>query len=259
MRRFGLHAGRPSRCRLSVVSLAVLAMLSPLGVVSSADAAVAKASPSVLATSGFAAVASTSQAVSASGRIRITPTTAMVGETFTMTGKLPNVKSRSVRLQQKFGTRWVTTTKVRTRTTRYGDYTLKFSAKASGSYTLRVWAPRARVAKKMRASYVSPSRRISATRVSQAAWLSMPTTMVQNTSATATMTFRPIRAGRQVALQVFQNGAWVNIAIGTQSATGTASLPVPAAPPSTYQFRAITFFNGAPEVYSATTFLTVTP
>ena len=39
---FWVVAGRPSRCRLLVVSVAVLAMVSSLGAVSSAQAAVVK-------------------------------------------------------------------------------------------------------------------------------------------------------------------------------------------------------------------------
>ena len=157
MSRFGVHAGRLSGCRLSVVSIAVLAMLSPLGVVSSAQAA----SPPVVAPSTAAAVASPSQGVSASSRIRITPATGRVAGTFTMKGTLPNVKSRSVRIQRKIGTRWMTTT-IRTRTTRTGAYIFKLRVTAAGSYTLRVWAPRARVGNTIRASYVTPARTLRA-------------------------------------------------------------------------------------------------
>ena len=51
MGRFGVLAGRPSRCRLWVVLAAVLAMVSPLGAVSSAQAAAVKASVSLSAPS----------------------------------------------------------------------------------------------------------------------------------------------------------------------------------------------------------------
>jgi hypothetical protein len=149
MSRFGVPAGRPSRCRLGVVSIAVLAMLSPLGVVSSAEA-------TVMAPSAVAAVASPPQAAKVSSRIRITPSTGVVGMKFKIRGVLPNVKSRPVILQFKVGTSWWGIK--RSRTTRTGAYVFPFTVTRPGSRTFRVWAPRAKIAGRMQASYATPAR-----------------------------------------------------------------------------------------------------
>ena len=82
MGRFGVLAGRSSRCRLLVVLMAVLAMVSPLGAVSSAQAAV-------------------------KATLSLSPSTVIRGETVKVTGKLPGAVSRNVWVQRKYGTRWV--------------------------------------------------------------------------------------------------------------------------------------------------------
>ena len=160
MRKFGVHAGGPSRGRLLVVSIAALAMLSPLGVVSSAQATVAKASPPAPAA---AAMAAPSMAFSASSRIRLSPSITMASEWTKLTGKLPTAKSRRVVMQQKIGTRWVTTT-IKTRTTRTGAYVFRIVAYSPGSYRLRVLAPRVKVAGRVKARYVTASRTLRVVR-----------------------------------------------------------------------------------------------
>ena len=300
MRKFGVLAGRPSRCRWLVVSMAV-AMVSSVGVVSSAQAAVPKvsrpvpapsqastvplawrgiadaASPSMantmalrgvaaaaspspaksvpsgwrgvaaaaspaaaktvpLASRGFAAAAAASRAVARAPQILLSPSTAIGAETVKVTGKLPKVTSRPVTVQRKIGKRWVTV--VKARTSRTGSYAKSFRARGPGSYTIRTLAPRVKVSGKVRAQYVTPARTLKV--VAQAAYLSMPATVTPGQAVTATLTFRPARVGRAVALQIWSSGTWATLAFGRQSAAGTAKLTVIAGGPGSYSLRALT-------------------
>ena len=146
MGRFGVLAGRSSRCRLLVVLMAVLAMVLPLGAVSSAQAAV-------------------------KATLSLSPLTAIRGETVKVTGKLPVAVSRPVWVQRKSGTRWVTLAK--TKTTRTGSYATSFKSPAIGSYSVRTLAPRVTIARTIRAQYVISAKTLKV--VAQTATLSMPT------------------------------------------------------------------------------------
>src|SRR6185312_7226604 len=127
--------------------MAVLAMVSSLGAVSSAQAAVAKAT------------------------LTLSPSTAIRGEMVKATGRVPGAVSRPVWVQRKSGTRWVTLAK--TKTTRTGTYTTRFKAPAVGPYSVRTLAPRVTIARKVRAQYVSSVRTLKV--VAQTATLSLPT------------------------------------------------------------------------------------
>src|SRR6185436_15452878 len=146
MSRFGVLAGGWSRCRLLVVLAAVLAMVSSLGAVSSAQAAVVKAT------------------------LSLSPSTAIRGESVKATGRVPGAISRPVWVQRKSGTRWVTLAKGKT--TRTGAYATRFKAPAVGSYSVRVLAPRVTIARKVRAQYASSAKKLRV--VAQTASLSMP-------------------------------------------------------------------------------------
>ena len=124
---------------------------------------------------------------------------------------------------------------VKARTSRTGSYATVVRAPAPGSYVFRTLAPRARVAGRVRAQYTTSARALSV--VAQRAALSIATTAVTDEAVTATLTFRPVRAGRAVTLQVWRSGAWTAAATGRQSTDGTANLPVPtgSAGPSTYR------------------------
>src|SRR6185436_14177371 len=229
MSRFGVLAGGRSRCRLVVVLMAVLAMVSSVGAVSSAQAAAAKAT------------------------LSLSPSTAIRGEMVKATGRVPGAVSRPVWVQRKSGTRWVTLVKAKTT----GTYTTRFKAPAIGSYSVRTFAPRVTIARTIRAQYVISAKRLKV--VAQTATLSMPATLVTAKTATATLTFRPVRAGRAVALQVWRSGAWAAVANGKQSATGTASFTMRAGTPASYAYRAWTAArSGAPGFASRTKTLKVT-
>src|SRR4029079_7474748 len=150
MSRFGVLAGGWSRCRLLVVWAAVWAMVSSLGAVSSAQAAVVKAT------------------------LSLSPSTAIRGESVKATGRVPGAVSRPGWGQRKSGTRWVTVAK--TKTTRTGSYASKFKAPAAGSYSVRTLAPRCTIARKARAQYVTSTRTLRV--VAQTASLALPATLV---------------------------------------------------------------------------------
>jgi len=205
---------------------------------------------------GARAVTSPSKVVSVHAPyILLTPATAIRAETAKVTGKLPGIASRPVTVQRRSGTRWVTLAK--TKTTRTGSYATSFKAPATGSYSVRTLAPRVRIAGKVRAQYASSAKTLKV--VAQTAALSMPATLVQAKTGTATLTFRPIRAGRAVALQVARSGVWTAVATGKQSAAGVASLTVRAGTPASYSYRAWTAAAaGAPAFASPTKTLKVT-
>lgn len=222
--------------------MAVAAILSPVGAVSSAQAGVVKASPH-----GVAAVAP--QSVASAARvptIRVTPSTIMVGQRAMVGGRLPKVTSRTLFLQVRVGARW-TNLPSSTRTTRSGYYAFRVFSRTPGTYLLRTLAPRVKIGKKVKAQSIGSARTVTV--VAQIVSLSMPSTLTPTQSATATATFRPVRVGRPVSLQVFSNGAWETTALSWQSAIGTANFPVPAAMVAgTYQYRAVTAVSaGAPE------------
>ena len=122
---------------------------------------------------------------------------------------------------------------------------------------MRTLAPRVTIARKVRAQYVSSAKALKV--VAQTAALSIPATLVQAKTGTATLTFRPIRAGRAVALQVARSGVWTAVATGKQSAAGVASLTVRAGTPASYSYRAWTAAAaGAPAFASPTKTLKVT-
>ena len=265
MRRFGVHAGLPARRRLLVVSMAVVAMVSPLGAVSSAQAAAketvplsAPATTAALAPQGLAAVAPASLAPAVRvPTILLKPSTAIGRETVKVTGKLSTVKSRPVLVQRRSGTRWVTVAKAKT--SRTGSYATTFRAPASRLlFTIRTLAPRVRIAGTVRAQHVTSTRKLRV--VAQTASLSMPATLMPLKLSTATLTFRPIRAGRTVALQMWRSGHWVSVVSGRQSAAGTASLPMRAGLTAKYAYRAQTAgAAGAAAFASPLRLLTVSP
>src|SRR4029079_13497588 len=146
MSRLGVLGGGWSRCRLVVVLAAVLAMVSSLGAVSSAQAAVVKAT------------------------LSLSPSTAIRGESVKATGRVPGAVSRPVWVQRKSGTSWVTL--VKAKTTRTGTYATSFRAPAVASYSVRTLAPRVTIARKVRAQYVTSAKTLGG--VATTATLSMP-------------------------------------------------------------------------------------
>lgn len=277
-----VSVGWTLRGRLLVLCGVVLAMVSPLSAVSSAEAAGAStgslsASPSVagpaesIVPSGVVspmATATATQAISATPTMSVvketvlgapdlvlTQSTAIATETVKTTGILPGVYSRPIVVQRKSAAGWVTLVEATTSST--GSYATSFSAPDVGSYDVRVFAAKVKVAKQMRAEYVSAAKTLSV--VAQSASMSMPTTLVESETGTATVTFGPARVGRAVALQVMTSGVWTAISTGEQSSTGTASIKFTAGTPGLYSYRAWTAAaNGAPAFTSPASALEVT-
>ena len=206
---------------------------------------------------GAAGVTSPSRLVAAHPPyVLLTPAAAIKAETVKVSGKLPGVASRPVAVQRKSGTSWVTVAKATT--TSAGWYVTTFRAPALGSYSVRTLAPRVTIAGRVRAQYVTAAKTLKV--VVQTAALSMPATMVQGKTGTAKLNFRPVRAGRAVALHVVKSGVWTAVATGKQSSTGTASFTLTAGTPGSYSYRAWTAAaDGAPWFASPTRTLVITP
>ena len=213
---------RPLHARLVLLWGVVLAMVLPLAAMSPAQAAKDAANAPYL---------------------QLTESTAIAAETVKATGKLPGVYSRPILVQRKSAAGWATLAEATTSAT--GAYATSFSAPDVGTYKLRVMASRITVARHVRAEYVSAAKTLLV--VAQTAFMSMPTTLVESETGTASVKFGPARVGRPVTLEVMTSGAWTAIATGAQSSTGTASLMFATGAPGTYSYRARTAAaNGAP-------------
>src|SRR6185295_9873679 len=116
MSRFGVFAGGWSRCRLLVVLMAVVAMVSPLGAVSSAQAAAAKQTLSLSA-----------------------PSSAETRLAFTLSGAGRSARAgRPVVVQRLSGRKWVTV--ARTVESATGRYSVRTSVTSAGKFTYRAVA-----------------------------------------------------------------------------------------------------------------------
>lgn len=229
MGRFGVLVGRSLRSWLLVVLTAVVALASTL--------------PFALPAQAAAVVSAANLAAVPSQEIQLTESTAIAAETVTVTGTLSGMYFRPIVIQSKAGTGWRTLAEATTSST--GDYATSFSAPGVGSYEVRVLAPKVTVAKKMQAEYASAATTLSV--VAQSASMSIPATLVQAETGTATVKFGPVRVGRAVALQVLQSGTWTATTTGEQPSTGTVSLTFTAGTPGSYSYRARTeAANGAP-------------
>jgi Carboxypeptidase regulatory-like domain len=236
-----VSVGWPLRGRLLLLWGVVLAIMSPIATVSSAQAA---------------AVTSATNVVSVqTPDLVLTESTAIAAETVKAAGTLSGVLSRPIVVQGKSGTGWMTLAEATTSST--GSYATSFSAPTVGSYPVRVVAPKVMVARKMQAEYASDATTLTV--VAQSASMSIPATLSQSQTGTATLHFGPVRVGRTVALQVMQGDVWIAMATGQQSSTGTATLTFTNPTPGSYSYRAWTAAaNGAPEFASSAAALEVT-
>jgi alpha-tubulin suppressor-like RCC1 family protein len=206
---------------------------------------------------GAASVVSPTRVVAAHAPyILLAPLAAITAETVKVSGKLPGVYSRVVRVQRWSGTTWVNLVQAKTSTV--GLYASSFKAPKVGSYSVRAWAPQSTVAGKAQTQYATAAKLLSV--VAQTASLTIPATLVQAKTGTATAKFTPARAGRAIALQVWKSGAWATLATGKQSSTGTASVAMTAGKPGSYSYRAWTAAaGGAPAFASPARTLVTTP
>jgi len=261
LRRFLVRAWRHSSQRRGVSS-PPLAALTLIGLVASVMFSVssvplapsASAAPPA-ATGGIFRPLQTRPADTRAQDLQLTESTAIAAETVKATGTLSRVDSRPIVVQRKSGAGWMTLAEAMTSST--GVYATSFSAPDVGSYEVRVVAPRVEASKRMQAEYVSAAKTLRV--VAQSASMSMPATLVQSETGTATVNFSPVRVGRAVALQVMQSGIWSEMAAGIQSSAGTASLTFTASTPGSYSYRAWTAAaNGAPAFASPVASLQVT-
>ncbi|HEY5249211.1 MAG TPA: hypothetical protein VIJ15_12270, partial [Dermatophilaceae bacterium] len=190
-----------------------------------------------LAWRGAAAVGSVNRVASAHvPYILLTPSTAMAAETVRTTGRLPGIASRAVWVQRLSGRTWVTV--VKAVTSRTGSYVATFRAPGFGSYAVRSLAPAVRLSGILRAQYVTAAKTLKV--VAQTGALTIPATLAEARTGTASMTFAPARTARAVTLQKLTAGIWTNVATGTQSSAGKATFVLTAGTPGTYSYRAYT-------------------
>ncbi|WP_344164518.1 hypothetical protein [Kribbella yunnanensis] len=161
-----------------------------------------------------------------------------------------------VQRHSKTSTRWVTIATISSGRT--GAYGATVRAPSAGTYYVRVVAPRIVVRGKVFPALVSATK--NSVVVAQTAALTIPTTLMSGQSGTALVSFRPIRMGRTIALQVLRGNKWISVATGRESSRGAASFALAAGAPGTYSYRAYAApANGAAAVVSVTKRLVVTP
>ena len=185
--------------------------------------------------------------------VSVTPAAPMAGETFTVAESLGKKGIRTVRLQRKSGSRWLTIKSAKTNSA--GSF--KVSASISGSASLRVVAPKTKIKKKKYSAITMKSFRVTTS--PQRGTASLPATAVTGQALVATVRFTPARAGRTVQLQQLVGSQWQTVATGAQSSTGAAVLGTAPSAVGTFSYRGITTaYRGAAATTTATSQVTVT-
>ena len=163
------------------------------------------------------------------------------------TGRVSPRVVRWVYLQRQRPRSWVTIDAGRTTST--GSF--RFQSAAATTYTYRVMAPKTTVRGRSLTAVVTPTRQVLV--VAQTAALAAPPSVAVGESITVTVTAAPVRAGRVVVVQERDaDGTWVDVASGTQDATGTASITLTRKVGRQWQLRAVVqAANGAPECATA--------
>lgn len=206
--------------------------------------------------SGLIAVGLSSPPAHAAPPITPNPTTPMVGESFTVTGKLSTKVVRPVELQVKVGKKWKRLSTGKTDKT--GRYSLTASTTKS-SITVRVVAKRVRI-KGHTYKAVTTKSRVMKTIGSQTATLSMPPVAEVNGQVNAQLAFTPARNGRPVQVEQLISGSWTKLADGVEAADGTTTIQLTATVAGSYSYRAYApAWHGAPAVGSNVVVVNVTP
>ena len=208
--RFEVVAGRPSRGRLWVLLVSVLAILVPLGAISSAQAAVV----SRVALSLSASPAIPDESV---------PVRDLVS---------PAASGRTVTVQRQSGSSWTSVTSVKTNSA--GRFMATVRAGTAGSRTLwRVVALRTSAAMRV----ISGTRSLSV--VEQTLSLSRPERSEPGNNFAVTLSGHasPVRAGRGVEVQRLSDGSWLLVGQATELSTGEYSVRTSVA--GTFTYRAV--------------------
>ena len=213
-------------------------------------------SAAVLVSGSLVSVVASANAVAAAGTLVMSPKSPIVGEHVTAKGRLGTHVARPIVLQLKMASSWAT--RARGRSSTNGAFGLTVRAASSpGRATYRVLAPKVRVN-----GHTYPTiRTLSSTvhSVRQTAVLSVPTTDLVGSQATASATFTPARPGRTVQLQRQVSGSWTTIVTGRENSSGVAAMAFTPAAAGPYTLRALaTPVNGAAPAASADSTTTVT-
>lgn len=208
----------------------------------------------VLVTGLLAAVPTGLPTAEAAPKLSVSPDKPIASERFKVSGKLSTKVVRPAQLQQKSGKKWVTVAKANTSSAGAFSFTTATKAKV----TLRVVAPKAKVAGKTYKQVVTSSKAVSL--ASQSVSFTLPTSAYVNQSVVAKMTAKPARSGRAVSLQVKKSSSWVTVASGTQDKSGKATIRLVAATKGTYSYRVVSAAaNGAGSKASGTKAITIKP
>lgn len=146
-----------------------------------------------------------------------TPLAPIVGESVTVTTRLPHRVARPVTLQRLSGTRWLTVSRATSTST--GQVTTRFRLAAS-SVTLRVVASSYRVRGRTYAAVVSSALRITA----QPQRVALTTSRDAADRVDVRIVASHLRRGRVVELQAQSAGAWRTVARTTMTTSRTVRI-----------------------------------
>jgi hypothetical protein len=182
-------------------------------------------------------VLSTPATSEAASSVRVSRTQAIPGETIEITGSTGVRVARTVQLQRRDGSRWVTLAS--SRTTVAGAFRFRYRApwKAGVDTGLRVRAPRTKVRSRTHRALVVGSGDVRT--VPQTASAMAPSTAVVGDPFDVTGRFTPARPGRPTRVQYWDGEHWTALARGTQDAGGRTTFSVSMPLPGTARLRAV--------------------
>lgn len=183
--------------------------------------------------------------------LKATPSAPITGEVIRFTGTLGSSAARPIKLQRLSGSTWLTTNTGTSSSTGTFSILGRAVAAAGSSSRFRVLAPRVTISGTVRPTVTTPSKVLWS--VGQSATLTPAKTLVlANQKLSVTARFKPVRAGRPVAIQRKIGSTWTKVASGVQNSYGGVVVTVPSPAPGTHQFRAVTSAAaGAPAATSA--------
>ena len=189
--------------------------------------------------------------------LAVSRTSAIAGETVTITGKTGQKVKRPVVLQRHNGKKWIKVRK--TMSTSKGAYTFTYKVPgASGAKTtLRVLVPKRSAHGKKYRQRTTGRRTI--TTVAQSGSLTVPANGALGITVTAISVFTPARPGRSTRLERFDGTRWYPIATSTQGRNGTSNFRFVPRAAGPAQLRAVSSASrGAAASTSGSATITVT-
>ena len=190
-----------------------------------------------------------------SGVLRSSLASGIAGELIVFSGNVPPRQSRTVVLQRNSGSGWAEVS----RDTSTSTGTFRFPTKVpSTSSNYRVLAPQARLGGRLYAATKTPAYKV--TTLLQSGTLSVPSRVTAGDTFSASASFRPVRAGRPVRLEVWKEDAWATVEAATQSSSGAASFTLKDEVPQTLTYRATSpKYQGAARVVTDETDVEIEP